>query len=87
LFRVFTVLTLARNSNVMSTAIANCTRGPAQARSRQQPATPARTWPPEDCFRLCTLPCGNGNSGRIVPVSAWRPRREEKGSGFTRRAG
>lgn len=48
LLRVFTVLTLARNSSVMSTAMATRTHNLHQAGPRQQPATAARAGPLED---------------------------------------
>lgn len=86
LFRVFTVLTLARKRSVMSTAIATHTAVRSRSahvsskRPRQEPGRGGT-------FHFCTPPPRNCEQRRKVPLSARVPRRVEKGSGLSYESG
>lgn len=92
LLRVFTVLTLARNSRVMSTAMATRTLGDPHPRrpAPGRPTSAAGDRGPSPAaggpFRFRTPPPANGDARRKVPASAAIPRREEKSSGLGPRA-
>lgn len=70
LLRVFTVLTLARNSSVMSTAMAPRTYCPRPSRPTSAAGDDGASPAAGGLFRLCTPPPANRDARRKVPAPA-----------------
>lgn len=78
LLRVFTVLTLARNSSVMSTAMATRTDCPRPSRPTSAVGDRGASPASGGLFRLCTPPPANWAARRKVPASAGLRRERRK---------